>query len=110
MEEIGKVDKMVRKAALIIAVSWILLVAFIVVSANADNTKVHPPTSKHMVLLVHMEANDPMWENPHQPSKEFSKTTYDLMSGMPLGKEVLRTDKHLHCKGQPVLHNQQDLL
>ncbi|CAJ1962767.1 unnamed protein product [Sphenostylis stenocarpa] len=40
---------MVRRTALIIAVSWLLLVAFTVVSANVDNTKGHPPTSKHMV-------------------------------------------------------------
>ncbi|KAG4946047.1 hypothetical protein JHK87_042054 [Glycine soja] len=45
----GELEKIVRKAALIIAVSWLLLVAFIVVSANADNTKIHPPTSKNMV-------------------------------------------------------------
>ncbi|KAK7303453.1 hypothetical protein RJT34_14360 [Clitoria ternatea] len=40
---------MVRKETLIIAFLCLALVAFTVVSANADNTKVHTPTSKNMV-------------------------------------------------------------
>jgi len=43
IEYIRKVEKMVRNAALIIAVSWLLLGTFTVVSANADNTKGHSP-------------------------------------------------------------------
>lgn len=38
-----------KKEALIITLSWLLLVAFIMVSANKDNARAHTPTSKHMV-------------------------------------------------------------
>lgn len=57
MKYTGELEKIVRKAALIIAVSWLLLVAFIVVSANADNTKIHPPSSKNMVYYPQDKVN-----------------------------------------------------
>lgn len=44
-----KVENMVKKTALVIAFSWLLLVAFIAVSTNAENSSVHPPSSKNMV-------------------------------------------------------------
>jgi len=52
-----QLEKMVRKEALIIAVSWFLLVTFIVVSATDDNTKGLPPTSKHIIYYPQGKIN-----------------------------------------------------
>ena len=45
------VEKMEKKDAMVIALSCLLLVAFIVVSANVDDAciKAHTPTEKHVV-------------------------------------------------------------
>ncbi|AES64596.1 hypothetical protein MtrunA17_Chr2g0290811 [Medicago truncatula] len=45
----SKVEKTMKKSALFIAFSWLLLMVFTVVSANAENISAHTPTSKNMV-------------------------------------------------------------
>jgi len=45
----SKFEKMVKKSALLIAFSWLLLMVFTVVSANAEKISAHTPTSKNMV-------------------------------------------------------------
>nr|ABN08872.1 hypothetical protein MtrDRAFT_AC161399g22v2 [Medicago truncatula] len=48
----SKVEKTMKKSALFIAFSWLLLMVFTVVSANAENISAHTPTSKNMVVAV----------------------------------------------------------
>ena len=61
----SKVKNMVKKTALAIAFSCLLLMAFIAISANAESTSGHPPTSKNMVYYPQGKVNMPLCFSTH---------------------------------------------